>query len=398
MPDSRFFADGPEQVGLDPEKVDALLARAARDVESGLLPGAQLALARHGKIAVLESFGRAVQGGEERAVTADTHFVAMSSTKAITSAAAWLLLQEGMLRLEDRIADYVPEYATKGKDATTLEQLLIHTSGIPFAPHYQKEWADPARRAKRFADWRLDHPPGEAFRYHLSANFWPVAAAIEQRSGMTLAEFVRTRIAEPLGIPELRLGLPEDGEKRVADGVWVGEALTAEDYEKLGVVGNPVIAAIDESGLLELNERVTREAGSPSAGCITTAGDFALFYQALLAGGRAHDGTVVWTPEILEEARKIRTGDLRDPVLGSRANRGLGIVIAGDDGQANMRGFGRTNSPQSFGHPGAGGQCNWGDPATGISFSFLTHGYDRNEIRTGRRQVALSSLAAACAA
>ncbi len=398
MPDSVFFADRPEEVGLDPEKVAALVARAAQDVESGLLPAAQVAIARHGKIAAMESFGSAVQGGVRRPATRDTHFVTMSSTKAITSAAAWILLQEGRLRLDDRIVDYVPEYGTNGKETTTLEQLLIHTSGIPFAPHYQKEWADPARRAKRFADWRLDHPPGETFRYHLSANFWPIAAAIEQVSGLTLAEFVRTRIAEPLGLPELRLGLPDDGEDRVADGVWVGDALKTEDYEKLGVVGNPVVAAIDESGLLELNERVTREAGAPSAGCITTAADFALFYQALLAGGRAHDGTEVWSPEILEEALRIRTGDLRDPVLGSRANRGLGIVIAGDDGQANMRGFGRTNSPLAFGHPGAGGQCNWGDPATGISFSFLTNGYDRNEIRTGRRQVALSSRAAACAA
>ncbi len=62
-----------------------------------------------------------------------------------------------------------------------------------------------------------------------------------------------------------------------------------------------------------------------------------------------------------------------------------------------MRSFGRTNSPESFGHPGFGGQCAWADPATGISFSYLTNGYDRNEIRMARRQVAVSSLAASCA-
>ena len=296
------------------------------------------------------------------------------------------------------MVDFVPEYGTQGKEATTVEQLLIHTSGIPFAPHYQKEWGIPERRMKRFASWRIDHPPGEKFLYHLSANFWPVATIIERLSGQTLADFIRVRIAEPLGLPELRLGLPPAGESQVADGVWVGDALKPEDYKRLGIKGNPVVAAIDESGLLELNEKETREAGSPSAGCITRAAELVLFYQALLHDGRAYEGTEVWKPETIADALRIRTGGLRDPVLGCLANRALGIVIAGDDGQANMRGFGRTNSPRAFGHPGAGGQCAWADPETGISFSFLTNGFDRNEIRMGRRQVALSSLAASCAA
>ncbi len=117
----------------------------------------------------------------------------------------------------------------------------------------------------------------------------------------------------------------------------------------------------------------------------------------MLHEGRAHDGTPIWQPEMLREARRIRTGDLRDPYLGHFAYRALGIAVAGGDGKANMRGFGRTNSADSFGHPGFGGQTAWADPATGISFGYLTNGFDRNDIREGRRQVALSSLAAACA-
>lgn len=397
MLEKRLLAETPEEVGLDGQKVEALLARARRDVDDGLLPAAQVAVARNGRIGAMRTFGRAVQGGSERSATDETHFVAMSATKAITSAAAWILIQEGKLSPSDRVVDYFPEYGSHGKEPTTLEHLLIHTSGIPFAPHATKEWTQPQRRLERFAQWRPEHPPGEQFRYHLSANFLPIAAIIEQISGQSLADFVRTRIAEPLGLPGLRLGLPPGGERQVADLVWVGESLKPEDYEKLGIQGNPVVAAIDEQLVLEFNERETREAASPAGGLITTAGDLALFYQALLNGGRAHDGTPVWQPEMLEEARRIRTGELRDPVLECLANRALGIVVAGDDGQANMRGFGRTNSPKSFGHPGFGGQCAWADPETGISFGYLTNGYDRNEIRMGRRQVALSSLAAACA-
>ena len=399
MPAAHFFAQNLEEVGLDPEKVQALFERAEREVKSGLLPATQVAIARNGKIGAMQTFGKAVQGGTEKPATDDTRFVIMSSTKAFTSASAWILMQEGQLRPEDRVVEYIPEFGTNGKDVVTVEQLLIHTSAIPYAPHWQKEWADHDKRLNRFTQWKLDHTPGEKFVYHVSANFWPVAAIIERLSGQRLSEFVRTRIAEPLGQPDLRFGLPPSGNADVADVEWVGAAPTAEEYEKIGVKGfNATTNAINEDGVLELNETVTREAGSPSAGCITTAGDIALFYQALLNDGRAHDGTPVWQPDMLKEARRVRTGELRDPFLGHRANRALGIAVAGGDGKANMRGFGRTNSAESFGHPGFGGQSGWADPATGISFGFLTNGFDRHDIREARRRVALSSLAAACAA
>ncbi len=142
---------------------------------------------------------------------------------------------------------------------------------------------------------------------------------------------------------------------------------------------------------------IARTAGSPSAGGITTAGDIALFYQALLNDGRSYDGQQIWQPEMLREARRVRTGNLTDPFMGHLALRALGIAIAGGDGKANLRAFGKTNSPEAFGHPGFGGQSGWADPATGISFGYLTNGFDRNDLREGRRRVALSSLAAACA-
>ena len=73
------------------------------------------------------------------------------------------------------------------------------------------------------------------------------------------------------------------------------------------------------------------------------------------------------------------------------------MIVAGDDKFVSYRGFGKTNSPNAFGHGGAGGQIGWADPATGISLGYCTNGFDRNEIRQGRRGVALSSLAAVCA-
>lgn len=208
MPADEFFADGPAEVGLDPNKVQALMDRAERDVRDGILPACQVAIARNGKIAAMRTFGRAVQGGAEKPATNETVFVAMSATKAITSSALWLLIQEGRIRPADKIVDYVPEYGTNEKTSTTIEHLLIHTAGIPTAPGSFKDWGDRKRRLERFAQWRPVNPPGESFAYHIHANYWPIAEALERITGKRLGEFVRERIAEPLGLPDLRIGLP----------------------------------------------------------------------------------------------------------------------------------------------------------------------------------------------
>jgi CubicO group peptidase (beta-lactamase class C family) len=399
MPASHFFAERPQEIGLNPDKVQALFDRAEREINEGLLPACQLAIARNGKIGAMRTLGQAVQGGVERPATDETLFDIMSCTKAITSAAAWLLIQEGKLRVSDRVVQYVPEFGTNGKDAITLEHLFTHTSAIPTAPGAQKEFGDKARRLARFQQWRLDHPPGAKFTYHIAANFWPVAEIIERVSGQDYRDFVRTRIAEPLGLPDLRVGIPASVNNRVADVTWVGEPAREEEYRKLGVTPPRIaMASINEAMILEFNELETRQAGSPAGGGITTAGDLALFYQALLHDGRAYDGRQIWQPAMLQDACTIRNPDFIDPQRGMLANRGLGIVIAGNDGKANLRGFGRTNSPRAFGHPGFGGQIGWADPATGISFAYLTNGFDRNDLREGRRSVALASLAASCAA
>ena len=119
-----------------------------------------------------------------------------------------------------------------------------------------------------------------------------------------------------------------------------------------------------------------------------------LFYQALLHGGNSH--AQPWPMQTLLDARRVRSGDYTDLLFKKPANRALGLIVSGDKSR-NFRGFGKTNSPEAFGHNGAGGQLVWADPATGISFTYLTPGHDRNSVRQGSRGVAISSLAAVCA-
>ena len=392
MPAAHFFAEGPGAVGLDARKVSELFERAAREVEAGLLPSVQIAVARHGRIAAMRTFGRVTQEGRESAATNETLYVIFSATKAITSAAAWLLIQEGKLDVRERVADIVPEFGTNGKEVITVEQLFTHTAGFPYAPFVPTEWDDRPKRLERFSKWRLNWEPGARFEYHPTASMWVIAEIIERRTGMAYRDFVRRRIAGPLGLSDLYVGLPRAQHGRLADIVHVGTKPTPDELHAMGFPAIPE-GEVTEDALQGFNEPAMRAVGVPGGGGTMTAGDLALFYQALLADGRAHDGTPVWKPETVRMAREIRSGDLTDPWFRKRANRALGVIVAGDQDRT-FRGFGHTGSPLMFGHNGAGGQIAWGDPETGISLGYCTNGMDRHPVRQARRTVAISSRAA----
>jgi CubicO group peptidase (beta-lactamase class C family) len=397
MPNPSLMAATPEEAGLDSAKVQALLERAEREVKDGLLPAVQIAIARNGKIGAMRTFGHAVQGGTYKAATNETLFVIFSCTKALMSAAAWLLIQDGKLKESAVVAEIIPEFGTNDKEKVTVHDVLLHISGFPNAPYAQSEWGDRKKRLERFKSWRLEWPLGSKFEYHPTSGFWVIAEIIERRSGQDFRDFVRNRMALPLGLPELRVGLPREFQSRVADLTYVGEAIPAEERRKLGWPDLPE-TEVTEQAIMGFNQPGVREAGVPGGGGIMTAGDLALFYQGLMNNARGNsDGPQVWKPETVNDALRVRSGDYVDPVFRYRVNRALGVVIAGDDGKANFRGFGKTNSPLTFGHGGAGGQIGWGDPATGISIGYCTSGFDRNDLRLGRRGVAISSLAAVCA-
>ena len=386
MVKSQFFST-PEQENADAKAVAELLTRVQKEVDEGLLPSAQVALAKNSKLIAFETFGDA---------TNDSLYCIFSATKAITSAAAWLLIQEGKLDISQKVIDIVPEFANNDKQDIVIEQLFTHTAGLPHAPFRPLLWNDKAATLKRFGDWKLNWEPGTRYEYHPTSSMWVIAEIIERISGQSYGSFVGQRIAEPLELEEMWVGIPESYDPRIAIISHCGTAMTPEDYEKLGLPVPPE-TEVNEEVLNTFNTRDIRAVGVPGGGGIMSAAELALFYHCLINGGNAPDGTNIWRPETLEFAKQIRTKGLKDPLTGVPVSRGLGIVVAGDD-QRNHRGFGHTNSSEAFGHLGAGGQIAWGDPATGISIGYCTNGHDRNTVREARRNISISNKAAVCAA
>ncbi len=388
MINKKFVAAKPEDMGIDPERLEAVFARAKRDVDEGKLPSAQVAVARNGKIAGMRTFGRAVQGGEEKPATEETLYGIFSSTKAIVGVAVWLLLEDGLLRLDERVSDIIPEFGTNGKDVVTVEQVLLHTSGFPQAPFAPDRWRDGREQLlEAFSRWRLNWEPDSRWEYHPTSAHWVLSEIIYQRTGEDFRKFIRERVTGPMGLNELFVGQPKEYDGRVAAVCHVGEIVPPP-----GGWGE-----VTPEAILRFNDAVGRRVGVPGAGGVASAAELALFYQPLLNGGETLDGKRVIKPETIEFATKVRTREHhKEPNLGMPIHRALSVGVAGDDGNAYMRGFGRTVSGRAFGHAGAGGQIAWGDPDTGISLGYCTNGFN-DWMTIGRRITAISSLAGVCA-
>jgi CubicO group peptidase (beta-lactamase class C family) len=373
--------DKPESLGIDVDKLDELRTRVRREIDAGLLPSCQFALARDGRVAAFEAFGEA---------TLDTRYVMFSSTKAFVASAVWLLIAEGKVDVDKRVADYIPEFATNGKELITVEQVMLHTSGFPHAPLGPPRWFDRAQRVEQFGRWRLNWEPGTRYEYHPTSAHWVLAEIIERVSGQDFRDFVDDRVTTPLGLPRV-LGLAPTDQDGIADLELCGEPATPEEIQSVFGISELPENEVTDDLLMGSRHPAFRELGLPGGGGIATAATVALFYQALL-----HNPDRLWDPDVLADATGRVRNSLPDPLLRTPANRALGVIIAGDPQEATLRGFGHTQSPRTFGHNGAAGQIAWADPESGLSFCYLTNGNDQHLFRQARRTIGISSRAAAC--
>jgi CubicO group peptidase (beta-lactamase class C family) len=231
-----------------------------------------------------------------------------------------------------------------------------------------------------FARWRLEWEPGTRTEYSPTAAHWVVAELLERATGADYRTYVHERVVAPLGLQRLQLGVPTSEQGDIVRAVAVGQDDVAAD-------GTPVVVTVD--GLLEIDAPAVRAVGVPGAGAISTAADIALLYQAFL-----HNPGGLWRPDVLADGTGRIRNVLPDPWTKVPANRSLGLVVAGDNGQSAMRdALGRSVSPRAFGASGASGQVAWADPDSGLSFCYLTNGLESDQVRAFLRSSAMSTRA-----
>ncbi len=364
---------------VDEAAVRALIDRARREVDEGLLPSAQVALAYDGELVAFETFGDA---------TNDTRYVVYSATKAFVAGAMWALIGDGAVDVSRRVAEYVPEFAANGKDVITVEQVMLHTSGFPQAPLPVLQGDTSEGRCRAFARWRTNWEPGSQFEYHPTSAHWVLAEIIERVTDRDFRDVVQDRVTTPAGLGRVVGDVPH----AAAEVTSVGDPASPDELEAVFGVRQLDPGEVTPEALLSFNDPAVQRVGVPGGGGVMRAADLALYYQAIL-----HNPGEMWRPDVLADAITNVRNRFPDPLTGVSANRTLGLIQAGDDGKSNFRGMGRTVSPAAVGHNGAGGQIAWGDPATGLSFGYCTNGLDQNALREPRRTTALASRAGACA-
>jgi uncharacterized protein YbbC (DUF1343 family)/CubicO group peptidase (beta-lactamase class C family) len=267
-------------------------------------------------------------------MTEDTIFDLASLTKVLaTSTAVMQLYEQGRFRLNDPVAEYLPDFAANGKQDVTIRQLLTHYSGLPADLQLDDPWQGKAEGLRRAFASRLVTAPGAQFRYS-DINFIVLGALVEKLSGMTLDQYQQRYIAQPLGLEHMRFLPPESWRGRIAP--------TQYDHGVLlrGVVHDPT------------SRRMGGVAGH--AGLFGTAGDIAVYAQNLLdklAGKPSHFPLQQLTLEKMTIPEQPATG---------RALRGLGWDI--ESPYSSNRG--ELFPVGSFGHTGFTGTSIWIDPAS----------------------------------
>jgi serine-type D-Ala-D-Ala carboxypeptidase len=373
-----FASDGyrlpqtkPERVGMSSERLALLDIRIGEALSRGDFPGAVLLVSRKGHIIWRKAYGLNARTAEKTPMAVDMIFDLASLTKPIVTATAVMrLVEDGRIRLWDKVSDYLPEFVPfverggfPGEDAR-LWHLLTHTSGL--LPYTDAEEAaaacgDPAPTAllaRYIGGLRKEAPIGESFVYSC-LNYIVLAHIVESVSGQPLDVFADEHIFKPLKMTTAGFNPRTEFMKRIVPTQVVAGAPLR------GIVHDP---------LARLQGGV-----SGNAGLFATADDLAVFAHMMLNGGE-FDGVRILSPLSVE-----RMTEIHPRVPGS--GRGFGWDL--DSGYATVKGdlFGA----RSYGHSGYTGTSLWIDPETETAVVFLTnrvHPDDKGEIIALRSKVA----------
>ena len=379
-------AASPEAVGLSSAQLDKLAAVTRGHVDSGVLPGAVIVIARRGRIAYLESFG-ARDRTTNAAMAEDAIFRLYSMTKPIVSVALMMLVEEGRLQVDDPVSRYLPEIGrmqvgVERKDASgagtlelvaparpmTVQDLLRHTSGLTYASRARGPVADQIRAAQlgnrnesnqtfvdKLARTPLMFSPGNRWEYGVSTDV--LGRLVEVISGKSLGEFLEERIFKPLGMLDTAFHVSDDKAWRFA-GCYLM---------------NP------EGKLAPVPGRSFREpAVTPSGGggLVSTASDYMRFCEAMRRGGVLGDVRLLGPKTVaLMRSNHLPGGrDLSDisiSMFSEAIYQGVGFGL----GFAMTTNVAKTQIAGSMGEfwwGGAASTAFWIDPVEDISVVFLT--------------------------
>lgn len=375
----------PQQVGLDPQPIRAVLAQldgwTRNDPTTGhpLYSGQVTLLAHDGVIVAKDAAGFALRYADQQGdplpatqqipMRTNTIFDLASLSKLFTCVVAMQQIQAGTLDVAATVAGYLPDFATNGKGTVTVEQLMTHTSGLPADPDPPLwQYSDRPSQVRAILEVAPQFAPGSTYLYS-DLNMLTLQQILEQVTGRSLDVLVRNGITAPLGMRDTMYNPPASLRHRIA----------AEEYEQ--GAGEP------QRGLVwgEVHDENAWALGGVAghAGVFSTVDDIAVLAQAILNGG-SYAGRRILSEQAVTQM--LANHNQRFP----SDSHGLGFEL---DQRWYM---GRLDSARTAGHTGFTGTTFVMDPLSrsiALQFSNRVHP-TRNWGSTNlARQVAANGLA-----
>jgi len=320
----------PAEVGMSADKLDKIPALLKEDIGKKMIPGVVIMVVRHGKMVMFDAEGL-LDPGQTKPMTTDAIFRIYSMSKAITSVTAMTLVEQGKLKLDDKVSKYIPAFAHMKliqKDGTlvdatremTIEDLLRHTSGITYgffgAGPGKKAYNDSkvlegdytnAEFADRIAHLPLSYEPGTTWDYSHSTDI--LGRVVEIITKKSLLEAERERVLNPLNMTDTGFYVTDTVKQpRIA------EFFPNDRTIGVGaVVGDPRVQGKWESG---------------GGGMVSTATDYSRFVEMLIEGGKLGNKRILKTETIANMTNDHTQGITPGPYYLPGAGYGFGLGFA----------------------------------------------------------------------
>jgi CubicO group peptidase (beta-lactamase class C family) len=345
--------------------------------------GATVAVKVEGKT-VVDLWGGFTDDGRGKPWEQDTVAVVFSCTKGAVALCAHMLAIEGELDFDAPVKHYWPEFTSAGKDAVLVRHLLNHQAGLPAIRRPLEPGA--------FYDWdhiievlegeELFWRPGSTHGYHGLTFGFLVGEVIRRVSGRTVGEFLRSEVAEPLGI-DMTLGLPASEHARVAHVNGAPPPAPGEPVSAylIKVMTEPTsmqaLMMLNNGGYLvpeEWDTPAALQAEIPATGIVSNARALAEMYDALAHERRI--GRVEFSYEDLVRMGTVQSAETEDAMLIGPGRWTLGFTKRATSPRGVEPPARIVLSEDAFGHPGHGGSIGFCDPVADISFAYVMNQMD----------------------
>ncbi len=330
---------------VHPDRWKTVLDAADRACTGGGIPCLSLGVVRQSRTTGVHTF-RSSSDASSRAERAENPvFLIASLTKPVVAMASLLLVERGLLSLNDRVSEIIPEFSGADRRAITIRHLLTHTSGLPDMLPNNRPLRVAQSPLERFVAGTcgvtLDFPPGRGVQYQ-SMGFALLGDIIHRVSGSPCSEFVQRELFDPLDMRDTRLGLEADDP-------------LAERIEPVRLP--PEQAGGDE---WNWNSRYWRSLGAPWGGMVSTVHDLLVFCRMMLRQGQSA-GERLLSPASVLAATTNQLDAFHDVPESDRRTRGWGFGWR-LNWLAHNSCFSDVLSPAAVGHWGATGTLFWIDP------------------------------------